>query len=435
MSGRPPTGWCVSALGRSRRPVAVPSPRSRPGHGLRTWGRAGPIAPGRAPPTLVVVGAGISGPDRRLRAAPRPARRCGSSCSRARPGRRQAGPARARRPDRWTPEPRRCWPGGPRRSTWPSESGLADDLVTPATTSAGVWSRGTVAPLPAGHADGHPGLEPRRGGTVDARTRRPGSTPSRGRPAAPVEAGRRRRVVRRVPRRSGRRRPPGRAAARRGLRRARQPAVAAGDGPGGLGRGAAPGRAWSRPPGRSASQTTTRRRASGAGLRRHPRRRRPAAARRPGRGRAARAVRCAPGSPCASCAGAVEVGPLGARHRLAGRPRAADRPTASSLAVPARPAGRLLATATPAAAARLARVEAASMALVTAVLPGAAALVANGRLWLPGAAGRGPPGQGRDLLQRQVGLARRRRPATTSSYACRSVGRGRRPTCSAPTRS
>ena len=47
------------------------------------------------------------------------------------------------------------------------------------------------------------------------------------------------------------------------------------------------------------------------------------------------------------------------------------------LAVPARPASRLLADACPPAAGRLAQVDAASMALVTAVLPGAAGLVAR----------------------------------------------------------
>lgn len=48
------------------------------------------------------------------------------------------------------------------------------------------------------------------------------------------------------------------------------------------------------------------------------------------------------------------------------------------VAVPARPAGRLLAEAAPAAADELAAVEAASMALVVAVLPGAAGLVDGG---------------------------------------------------------
>ncbi|MFL6099906.1 MAG: protoporphyrinogen oxidase [Actinomycetales bacterium] len=48
------------------------------------------------------------------------------------------------------------------------------------------------------------------------------------------------------------------------------------------------------------------------------------------------------------------------------------------LAVPARPASRLLAGAVPAAAAELAAVEAASIALVVAVLPGAAETVAGG---------------------------------------------------------
>jgi oxygen-dependent protoporphyrinogen oxidase len=47
------------------------------------------------------------------------------------------------------------------------------------------------------------------------------------------------------------------------------------------------------------------------------------------------------------------------------------------LAVPARPASRLLQRVSPAAAARLAAVQSASMALVVAVLPGAAGLIAG----------------------------------------------------------
>ena len=78
------------------------------------------------------------------------------------------------------------------------------------------------------------------------------------------------------------------------------------------------------------------------------------------------------------------------------------------LAVPARPASRLLAAAAPRAAARLAQIELASMALVSAVLPGAAGLVGSS-----GSAGSGflvPPVEGRrPMTTGSLGVARRAR--------------------------
>jgi protoporphyrinogen/coproporphyrinogen III oxidase len=58
------------------------------------------------------------------------------------------------------------------------------------------------------------------------------------------------------------------------------------------------------------------------------------------------------------------------------------------LAVPARPASRLLAEVSPAAAAQLGRIDAASMALVTAVLPGAAELASGSGVLVPPVEGR-----------------------------------------------
>jgi oxygen-dependent protoporphyrinogen oxidase len=85
--------------------------------------------------------------------------------------------------------------------------------------------------------------------------------------------------------------------------------------------------------------------------------------------------------------------PEGPRWQVVTGSRADERVVEADavvLAVPARPASRLLSLSSPAAAAALGQVEAASMALVTAVLPGAAGLV--------GAAGSGflvPPVEGR----------------------------------------
>ena len=85
--------------------------------------------------------------------------------------------------------------------------------------------------------------------------------------------------------------------------------------------------------------------------------------------------------------------PAGARWQVVTGSRADEQVLAADavvLAVPARPASRLLSLSSPAAAAALGQVEAASMALVTAVLPGVADLV--------GAASSGflvPPVEGR----------------------------------------
>jgi oxygen-dependent protoporphyrinogen oxidase len=71
----------------------------------------------------------------------------------------------------------------------------------------------------------------------------------------------------------------------------------------------------------------------------------------------------------------------GARWQLVTGSRADEQLVVADavvLAVPARPASRLLSSVGPSAASRLAEVEAASMGLVTAVLPGAAELVGSG---------------------------------------------------------
>jgi oxygen-dependent protoporphyrinogen oxidase len=97
--------------------------------------------------------------------------------------------------------------------------------------------------------------------------------------------------------------------------------------------------------------------------------------------------------PQADPRGDAKADPAGLRWQVVTGSRADERVVEADavvLAVPARPASRLLSLSSPAAAAALSHVEAASVALVTAVLPGAAGLV--------GPAGSGflvPPVEGR----------------------------------------
>ena len=81
------------------------------------------------------------------------------------------------------------------------------------------------------------------------------------------------------------------------------------------------------------------------------------------------------------------------------------------LATPAAPTARLLGSLASTAAAELAAIEYASMAVVTLRVPCVRRARAGGAglVRLPGAAGRGPPDQGGDVLVRQVGLGPRRR--------------------------
>ena len=146
MSGRPPllgrlprTRPVVVGAGTWPEAAAVPSAgRSRAVTVCEPGARA--TRPGSRPigsPTRrsSVVGAGISGPGGGLRAAAAPAGPATSWCWTARTGSAASWRwSRSAGLHRRCAAPRRCWPVGPRRSTWPGGRAWADDLVHAATT-------------------------------------------------------------------------------------------------------------------------------------------------------------------------------------------------------------------------------------------------------------------------------------------------------------
>ena len=102
------------------------------------------------------------------------------------------------------------------------EVGLDDRLQPPATSTASIWTRGALRPMPKGHVMGVPGSASALAGV--ALGRGAGPHRARRRPAAHGGRGRRRggRVRRRAPRPRGRR-PARGAPARRGVRGRRVP--------------------------------------------------------------------------------------------------------------------------------------------------------------------------------------------------------------------
>ena len=359
--------------------------------------------PGAAAPSARPAGRG-AGARRRRSAASSP-----WSSGRADGRRRRRGPAR--------PPPRGGRPG-------PLGRAGARTWSAPRTTSAGIWSRGQVAPLPRGTLMGIPARGSDAPGPARRRARRPGSTRSR----VWRRAGRGRRGCRVVRRRPGRPAVVDRLVeplARWGVRRARQPAVAAATVPAVW----AAAHAGTQPAGRR-----PRPRAAADGTRGLTAPPPPVfAGIRGGVGRLPLAVRAdverlgggahrGHGPRAAAARRDPGAAALGAGDRLAGR-RAALLADAVVLAVPARPAARLLTTACPGAAARLAGVDAASMALVTAVLPGAAGV------------GDAAPGPVCSCRRSRAGWSRRRRTrsAKWGWLGDQAGGRSGRPALGRPT--
>ena len=156
------------------------------------------------------------------------------------------------------------------------------------------------------------------------------------------------------------------------------------------------------------------------GVRRARRRDRPAA-RRGRRGRRARRAhrrrRCATWPAPPTAAGTWSSGSTPRRRGAARRRGGARRPRRA-------PTARLLADVAPDAALELARIEYASMAIVTLAFRGRDLPDVAG-LGLPGAAGRRRVGQGGDVLLRQVGLGPRRRGGRRLLVMRCSIGRHR----------
>ena len=272
--------------------------------------------------------------------------------------------------------------------------GLEEDIVYPATTSANLWNRGRLVPMPRTMMGvpldlrGLDGIISARGLARAATRQRPPADRAR-------RAGHQRRRPGRGTPRQGDRRPAGGATPRRGVRRPRprdlRPGRRTPDG------GAAragpvpdPGRRGGHPT-RGPRQPQTRSSPASAGewvgCRVHSRRR-PA---RP----------CARAPPCATWP-AARTGAGTSWSAPPGTPRS-SRPTRSSLATPARATARLLSDVTPAAAldSRADRLRLDGHRHDGLPCP---RLPAGPRVRLPGAARRRAVGQGVDVLLRQVGL-------------------------------
>ena len=151
--------------GRRRARCATRPPARR----SETIGREHGVVPGSARAGRVIVTAGRHRPPRprRRRAVRRPwspssaaaspgwpprsaarRRRCRDRAGGLAAAGRQAGRLRRSAASRSTPAPRPCWPGGPEGVGLIAELGLAGELRQPGTTSAGIWTRGEVRPLP-----------------------------------------------------------------------------------------------------------------------------------------------------------------------------------------------------------------------------------------------------------------------------------------------